>query len=98
MGCGCLCIMHCVQTRRKPKIAKGARDLLPDQMRIRDVAFGKVKAAFARHGAVQPFPGTLMGSCPVNVEVVRRKGKRVNRLLLSKHRELPVAFSFTAAF
>jgi len=39
--------------RRRPKIAKGARDLLPDQMRIREIAFGKIKAAFARHGAVR---------------------------------------------
>ena len=38
--------------RRKPKIAKGARDLLPDQMRIRELAFAKISACFARHGAV----------------------------------------------
>ncbi len=30
------------QARRKPKIAKGARDMLPDQMAIREVAFDKV--------------------------------------------------------
>lgn len=49
----CSLLTAWVQMRRKPKIAKGARDLLPDQMRIRDVAFGKIKAAFARHGAVR---------------------------------------------
>lgn len=30
------------QARRKPKIAKGARDMMPDQMAIREVAFDKV--------------------------------------------------------
>jgi histidyl-tRNA synthetase len=38
--------------RRKPKIAKGARDFAPDQMAIRDAAFGAVTAVFRRHGAV----------------------------------------------
>ena len=28
------------------------RDLLPDQMRIREAAFAKITACFARHGAV----------------------------------------------
>jgi histidyl-tRNA synthetase len=38
--------------RRKPKIAKGARDFLPDQMAIREEAFSKIVAVFKRHGAV----------------------------------------------
>lgn len=29
-----------MQARRKPKVAKGARDFLPDQMAIREVKFG----------------------------------------------------------
>jgi len=40
------------QARRKPKIAKGARDFQPDQMAIREVAFGKITGVFKRHGAV----------------------------------------------
>lgn len=40
------------QARRKPKIAKGARDFMPDQMAIREVAFGKITGVFKRHGAV----------------------------------------------
>lgn len=41
-----------VQARRKPKVAKGARDFLPDQMAIREAAFGAIAAVFKRHGAV----------------------------------------------
>ncbi len=44
--------LACVQAQRKPKIAKGARDFLPDQMAIREVAFGKIVGVFKRHGAV----------------------------------------------
>ena len=36
----------------KPKIAKGARDFGPEQMAIREVAFGKIVSVFKRHGAV----------------------------------------------
>lgn len=38
--------------RRKPKVAKGARDFGPDQMAIREVAFNKIVSVFKRHGAV----------------------------------------------
>lgn len=31
-------VVRCAQARRKPKIAKGARDFLPDQMAIREQA------------------------------------------------------------
>jgi hypothetical protein len=41
-----------LQAQRKPKIAKGARDFMPDQMAIREVAFGKITGVFKRHGAV----------------------------------------------
>lgn len=40
------------QVRRKPKIAKGTRDFLPDQMRIREDAFHRITSVFKRHGAV----------------------------------------------
>ncbi|CAG9463735.1 unnamed protein product [Pedinophyceae sp. YPF-701] len=40
------------QARRKPKIAKGARDFLPDQMTIRGKAFDLITRVFKRHGAV----------------------------------------------
>ncbi|GAQ79094.1 Histidyl-tRNA synthetase [Klebsormidium nitens] len=38
--------------RRKPKIAKGARDFMPEQMAIREKAFATITAVFKRHGAV----------------------------------------------
>ena len=37
---------------RKPKVAKGARDFMPDQMSIRERAFGTIATVFERHGAV----------------------------------------------
>eukprot|EP00897_Mesotaenium_endlicherianum_P002848 jgi/Mesen1/2591/ME000164S01714 len=41
------------ETRRAPKIAKGTRDFLPDQMAIRERAFNAIKGVFKRHGAVE---------------------------------------------
>jgi histidyl-tRNA synthetase len=38
--------------RRKPKIAKGTRDFLPEQMAIRERAFSTIVGVFKRHGAV----------------------------------------------
>ena len=40
------------QARRKPKIAKGARDFMPEQMAIRETAFASIVSVFKRHGAV----------------------------------------------
>ena len=40
------------QTGRKPKAAKGTRDLNPEQMAIREVAFSIITSVFKRHGAV----------------------------------------------
>lgn len=40
------------QIQRKPKIAKGTRDFLPEQMQIRERAFDKITSVFKRHGAV----------------------------------------------
>lgn len=40
------------QVRRKPKIPKGSRDFLPEQMRIRERVFEKITSVFKRHGAV----------------------------------------------
>lgn len=45
-------VIEANQARRKPKIAKGARDFQPDQMAIREVAFAKITGVFKRHGAV----------------------------------------------
>ncbi|KAL4859038.1 Histidine--tRNA ligase [Chlorella vulgaris] len=45
-------VIEANQAQRKPKIAKGARDFMPDQMAIREVAFGKITGVFKRHGAV----------------------------------------------
>mmetsp|Transcript_22170 Transcript_22170/g.27835 ORF Transcript_22170/g.27835 Transcript_22170/m.27835 type:complete len:948 (-) Transcript_22170:148-2991(-) len=39
--------------RRKPKIAKGTRDFLPEQMRIRERAFQIIRNVFKLHGAVE---------------------------------------------
>ncbi|CAM9169830.1 unnamed protein product [Laminaria digitata] len=39
--------------QRKPKIAKGARDFLPEQMRVREQAFTAIRNVFKRHGAVE---------------------------------------------
>eukprot|EP00878_Enallax_costatus_P014599 GHUV01015273.1.p1 GENE.GHUV01015273.1~~GHUV01015273.1.p1 ORF type:complete len:810 (+),score=288.70 GHUV01015273.1:998-3427(+) len=45
-------VVEANQARRKPKVAKGARDFLPDQMAIREAAFGIITSVFKRHGAV----------------------------------------------
>uniref|UniRef100_A0A7S2LH49 Histidine--tRNA ligase, cytoplasmic n=2 Tax=Skeletonema marinoi TaxID=267567 RepID=A0A7S2LH49_9STRA len=39
--------------QRKPKVAKGTRDYLPEQMAIRDKAFTIIRRVFKRHGAVE---------------------------------------------
>lgn len=39
--------------KRKPKIAKGARDYTPDQMRVREQAFAAIRRVFKRHGGVE---------------------------------------------
>ena len=39
-------------SRRKPKLAKGTRDFLPEQMALRERAFATIVAVFKRHGAV----------------------------------------------
>jgi hypothetical protein len=44
-------LLGAVQARRKPKIAKGARDIMPEQMIIRQKAFAAITAVFERHGA-----------------------------------------------
>mmetsp|Transcript_1016 Transcript_1016/g.1466 ORF Transcript_1016/g.1466 Transcript_1016/m.1466 type:complete len:867 (-) Transcript_1016:303-2903(-) len=39
--------------RRKPKIAKGTRDYMPEQMMIREEAFQIIRRVFRAHGAVE---------------------------------------------
>mmetsp|Transcript_59928 Transcript_59928/g.82005 ORF Transcript_59928/g.82005 Transcript_59928/m.82005 type:complete len:539 (-) Transcript_59928:329-1945(-) len=39
--------------RRKPKIAKGARDFLPGQMKVRQQALTSIRQVFDEHGAVE---------------------------------------------
>jgi histidyl-tRNA synthetase len=39
------------EERRKPKCAKGTRDMTPLQMSIRERAFNIIKGVFKRHGA-----------------------------------------------
>lgn len=38
---------------RRPKCAKGTRDMLPSQMAIRERAFNIIKSVFKKHGAVE---------------------------------------------
>jgi len=45
-------VLEANSVRRKPKIAKGARDFGPEQMAIREVVFKKITDVFKRHGAV----------------------------------------------
>ncbi|GLI60938.1 hypothetical protein VaNZ11_003175, partial [Volvox africanus] len=45
-------VVEANQARRKPKIPKGTRDFLPEQMAIRERAFAAITAVFKRHGAV----------------------------------------------
>ena len=41
------------QERRKPKCAKGTRDMNPLQMAIREKAFKTIRAVFQKHGAAE---------------------------------------------
>ena len=41
------------EERRRPKCAKGTRDMLPTQMAIRERAFNIIKGVFKKHGAVE---------------------------------------------
>jgi histidyl-tRNA synthetase len=62
-------LLGAVQARRKPKIAKGARDIMPEQMIIRQRALATITAVFERHGActidtpVFELKDTLTGKC-----------------------------------
>jgi histidyl-tRNA synthetase len=55
------------EERRKPKCAKGTRDMTPLQMAIREKAFATIKSIFKKHGAseidtpVFELKETLMG-------------------------------------
>lgn len=55
------------EERRKPKCAKGTRDMTPLQMAIREKAFSIIKSVFKKHGAeeidtpVFELKETLMG-------------------------------------
>ncbi|CAM6124790.1 unnamed protein product [Calypogeia fissa] len=60
-------VLESVDVRRLPKTAKGTRDFKPEQMVIREKAFGIITAIFKRHGAasidtpVFELKETLMG-------------------------------------
>jgi len=45
-------VIEANQATRKPKIPKGTRDFMPDQMTIREKAFATIVSVFKRHGAV----------------------------------------------
>lgn len=40
-------------SKRKPKVAKGARDYGPEQMEVREACFNTIRSVFKRHGAVE---------------------------------------------
>lgn len=40
-------------SRREPKIAKGTRDFLPEQMEVREACFNIIRSVFKRHGACE---------------------------------------------
>jgi hypothetical protein len=48
----CRALLEAQSGRRLPKIPKGTRDFLPEEMAIRKLAFSKIEAVFERHGAV----------------------------------------------
>ena len=48
----CRAVLDAQSSRRLPKIPKGTRDFTPADMAIRRVAFDRIEAVFARHGAV----------------------------------------------
>lgn len=48
----CRRIIEANAARRKPKLPKGTRDFLPEEMAVRKRAFAIIEAAFERHGAV----------------------------------------------
>ena len=48
----CRRIIEANAARRKPKLPKGTRDFLPEEMAVRKRAFAVIEAAFERHGAV----------------------------------------------
>ncbi|GIQ84512.1 histidine-tRNA ligase/ATP phosphoribosyltransferase regulatory subunit, partial [Kipferlia bialata] len=45
-------IIQAAEARRKPKVARGTRDMTPAQMAVRQYAINKVSDVFKRHGAV----------------------------------------------
>lgn len=52
----CDAILQHIQStggRARPKIAKGARDFGPEEMKIRSQAFETIRSVFKRHGAVE---------------------------------------------
>ena len=72
------------------QVAKGARDILPDQMAIRENAFNIITSVFKRHGAVAidtpvfELRETLMGKYGEDSKLIYDLADQV-RCLLSAH-------------
>ena len=86
------------QPRRKPKIAKGARDFLPDQMKIREGVFSKVISVFKKHGAVSidtpvfELRETLMGKYGEDTKLIYDLADQGGEILSLRY-DLTVPFS-----
>ena len=91
-------IIEANQPRRKPKIAKGTRDFLPDQTKIRDGAFEKVIGVFKKHGAVSidtpvfELRETLMGKYGEDTKLIYDLADQGGEILSLRY-DLTVPFS-----
>jgi histidyl-tRNA synthetase len=84
--------------RRKPKIAKGTRDFLPEQMAIRERAFSTIVGVFKRHGAVAldtpvfELRETLMGKYGEDSKLIYELADQGGELLALRY-DLTVPFA-----
>ena len=84
--------------RRKPKIAKGTRDFLPEQMAIRERAFAAIVGVFKRHGAVAldtpvfELRETLMGKYGEDSKLIYELADQGGELLALRY-DLTVPFA-----
>ena len=91
-------VIEANQPRRKPKIAKGARDMLPDQMKIREGVFAKVVSVFKKHGAVSidtpvfELRETLMGKYGEDTKLIYDLADQGGEILSLRY-DLTVPFS-----
>jgi histidyl-tRNA synthetase len=96
-------VIEANQPRRKPKIAKGARDFTPEQMKIREGVFSKVVSVFKKHGAVSidtpvfELRETLMGKYGEDSKLIYDLADQGGEILSLRY-DLTVPFSRYCAF